>query len=105
MTEVLNFLFSWWGLIALLAIFVLKLIFDYDGTVKMVRGLIFLAEEKARQEVLKTGEEKFQWVVANGYQYLSATLKLFLSEELFAKLVQHIFNRIKEWAEAKQLTA
>jgi hypothetical protein len=105
MTEVLTFLASWWGLIALIGIFALKLIFDYENTVKMIRGLIFLAEEKARKEVLKTGDEKFQWVVANGYQYLPATLKLFLSEELFAILVQHIFNRIKEWAEAKQLTA
>lgn len=105
MTELLSFLASWWGLVALVVIFTLKLVFDYDNTVKMIRGLIFLAEEKAKNEVLKTGEEKFQWVVANGYQYLPATLKLFLSEELFAKLVQHIFNRIKEWAEAEQLIA
>ena len=99
----MNFVSDWWGLILLLLIFLLKLFFDYENTVKQIRQLIFLAEEKARKEVLKTGEEEFEWVVENGYHYLPLTMKFFISEELFAKLVQYIFDQIKSWAVNRQL--
>ena len=102
---ILEFVISWWGLIALVVIFALKLIFDYEATLKRIRELIFLAEEHARKEALKTGQEKFEWVKEQGYQYLPATLKLFLSKELFGLLVQAVFDKLIGWAESKNLAA
>lgn len=103
MTEVLEFIVSWWGLLALVIIFALKLIFDYEATLKRIRELIYLAEEHAKKEALKTGKEKFEWVKSEGYKYLPATLKLFVSQELFGVLVQSVFDRLVQWAEQQEL--
>lgn len=103
MTEVLEFAAQWWGLIGVVLIIALKFIFDRKNMVEKTVELIYLAEEKAKQCVLNTGEEKFQWVVENGYQYLPATVKLFISKALYAVIVQEIFDRIKEWAKEKDL--
>lgn len=105
MSEVLDFVISWWGLLALVVIFVLKLIFDYSATTRRIRELIFLAEEHARKQVLNTGAEKFEWVKTHGYEYLPPALKLFLSQELFGLLVQAIFDKLTEWAAGKDLLA
>ncbi len=96
---------AWWGLIGLLVIFSIKAVLDWEGTVKRIRELIFLAEELARKQVLKTGKEKFEWVKNNGYSYLPSWLRLFISEALYAKIVQEIFDKIKEWAENDDLTS
>jgi len=103
MAEFFDFVLSYWGLIGLALIFVLKAIFDWEATKKRIRDLIFLAEELAQKKILETGKEKFEWVKNNGYAYLPKWLKLVISEELFEKIVQNIFDRIKEWAKGEDL--
>ncbi len=104
-SDILDFVVSWWGLLALVVIFFLKLIFDYSATTIRIRELIFLAEEHARKQVLNTSAEKFEWVKINGYKYLPPVLKIFLSEYLFALLIQEIFDKLTEWAADKKLLA
>ena len=99
----LEFVMSWWGLIALAVIFLIKLLVDYEVTVKMIRDLIFTAEEHARHEAIKTAEEKFAWVVEHGYYFMPKVLRAFISKELFAKLVQAIFDGIMDWTKEKHL--
>ena len=102
--QIFDFLFSWWGLLALFIILIIELLIEGTIMGKRVRDLIFLAEELSRRQVLKTGQEKFEWVKANGYQYLPPILKTILSEHLFGLIVQAIFDKIMEWANSKKFT-
>jgi len=103
MEVILEFLGSWWGVIGILILFGIELYFEREVAVKRIRDLIFLAEEKGRKGVLKTGEEKFEWVLENGYGYLPPVMKQFISKALFATFVQSVFDRIMEWAQSKSL--
>jgi len=99
----IDFLLQYWGIIAAVLLIGLELILEREAAVKRIRDLIFMAEEKARKGVLKTGEDKFEWVVENGYKYLPPVLKVILTEEAFRLLVQTIFDGIMSWAEDKEL--
>ena len=100
---ILEFLLSWWGLITVAALVGVYLVCDYESTKDKIVKLIFVAEERAREKALETGQEKFEWVVFHGYQYVPAWLRVFLSEDAFRKLVQDIFDGIVDWAEAQQV--
>ncbi len=103
MSAILEFIVNWWGLIGFAIIVVLKFVYDRKNMVEKIVELIFLAEEKAKKHVLKTGEEKFQWVIENGYQYLPTALKPFISREFYAVIVQAVFDRIVKWAKDEDL--
>jgi hypothetical protein len=103
MTEALNFLASWWGLIGFVIVLIIGLLFYRKQTLEWIKGLIFVAEEKARRGLLKTGAEKKQWVIDNGYPYLPAVVKPFISKEAFGLIVQFTFDQLIKWAEQHQL--
>lgn len=99
----LGFLQQWWGLIAMAIIAVLYAIFNWQGFKKKVVELIFIAEETAREKALQTGQEKFEWVAENGYQFVPLWAKLFVSETAFRKIVQAVFDQIFKWATEQNL--
>lgn len=99
-----DFLMQYWGIIVAALLIGLELIIEREAAVKRIRDLIFMAEEKARKGVLRTGEDKFEWVVDNGYKYLPPVLKVVLTEKAFRLLVQTIFDGIMDWASDKGLT-
>ena len=113
MTEVIgsiiSFIGQWWGIIfwviaAILALFGVEVFVERGILQKRVRDLIFLAEKEAREAALITGEQKFQWVIENGYKLLPPVLNKFISEDMFKVIVQAIYDRIKAWAEISNLT-
>lgn len=65
---------------------------------KVASDAILSAERKAEDLALNTGEEKFSWVVDKGYSYLPPIVKTFVSKELFAVLVQAVFDKAKKFA-------
>lgn len=96
--QIIDFVFSYWGLIGLVALFILEFFREREVAKARVKELIFLAEEKAQKKVLKSGQQKFDWVVEQGYQYLPPIVQLFMTKEAYQLLVQSIFDRIKAWA-------
>ncbi|UNC91708.1 hypothetical protein [Candidatus Contubernalis alkaliaceticus] len=103
MNTVLIFAQQWWGLLLLTMVLVGYLFYDYEAAKKKIAVLIFVAEEQAREKCLRSGQEKFEWVVKNGYNYLPIWLKLIISEEAFKVLVQSIFDNMVKWAENQRL--
>lgn len=100
----LEFLSSWWGILGAVIILVLTyFIYGFETAKSHVVKLIFIAEEQAREKCLETGRQKFDWVLENGYLYLPNPLKLFITKELFAAIVQSIFDKIVDWAESQEL--
>lgn len=99
-----DFIFSWWGLLVTAVIVVLYLVCDWQGAKARIRSLIFVAEEQARQFALATGKEKMAWVIANGYPFMPAWLKLVISETAFRGIVQYVFDKLVTWAELAKLS-
>lgn len=83
-----------WILIGLLAfcIFVLYLFVKFNTT---VRGDIYKWFLKAENE-FSNGSEKMEYVLDNTYDYIPAVIKMFISRKTYAKLVQYLFNCIKD---------
>ncbi len=100
----LEILTQWWGIIGVVVMLVIcYFVYGLEATKGHVKDLIFLAEKKAREKCLETGKEKFEWVVEHGYSYLPSGLKLFISKDLFAAIVQAVFDKMVDWAEAQEL--
>ena len=90
----MNFILDYWGLFALVGTFVCLVIVDYALALKMARNLIFEAERYARGLNLINGQAKFNWVVAK-YQFLPLFVRMAVTEQMFAKVVQFVFNLVK----------
>jgi len=103
MQVILDFLMNYWGIIGVVVLFGIELYREREVAVKRIRDLMFLAEEKGRKHILKTGEEKFNWVLDNGYAYMPPILKTFVSKDLFAALVQSVYDQIMKWADEHAL--
>lgn len=99
MDNVLYFVENYWGLITATIIIIIYARMDWTGFKAKVKNLIFVAEERARQYSLETGEEKMQWVLVNGYKYVPVWAKLFITETAFRAIVQAVFDSIVNWAE------
>jgi hypothetical protein len=100
----LDFLSQWWGILGVVVLMVIAyFIYGFEVVKGHIVKLIFIAESEARKKCLETGKQKFEWVLETGYTYLPAALKLFISKELFALIVQGIFDKIVDWAEAQEL--
>ena len=96
----LAFLQEWWGLLTVALLGgVSWALLGWSGLKSRLRSLIFMAEGRARDFALKTGKDKMDWVVGNGYSYLPTPLKLFLTEAAFRKVAQYVFNKLVRWAE------
>jgi hypothetical protein len=100
----LEFVQNWWGIIVAVIAAILFAIFDWQRFKKRVLELIFYIEEQARKKAIATGREKFEWVAENGYQYVPAWAKLFVSEAAFRLIIQKVFDSVFKWAEAQKLT-
>ena len=103
MAEVLQFIGSWWGLLIVVLFLVGYAIYDWGRARKIIASMIFHAEERARELVLKNGEDKFQWVKVNTYNKLPRWMRFLLTEELYQTLIQKVFDELKEWAETRPL--
>ncbi len=100
----MEFLTQWWGIIGVVVLLVITyFVYGFEVAKGHVVKLIFVAEEKAREKCLVTGREKFDWVVHNGYPYLPNALKIFITKELFAAIVQSVFDKMVGWAEGQEL--
>lgn len=93
---------NYWGIIVIIIAAVIYALYDFEKFKKKVVALIFVAEERAREYALKTGEEKFEWVARNGYPYLPKWLKFIISESTFKAIIQYIFDNIVKWAEEER---
>ena len=101
MAEVLQFMDSWWGLLIVVLFLVGYAIYDWGRARKIIASMIFHAEERARELVLKNGEDKFQWVKVNTYNKLPMWMRFLLTEELYQTLIQKVFDELKEWATSR----
>jgi hypothetical protein len=81
------------------AIIIIAIIFLVYVLIKTNKNIRIKAYEyflKAEHEISATGEEKMQYVIDNIYSYLPTIIRIFVSPELLEKIVQKMFDEIKD---------
>jgi hypothetical protein len=61
------------------------------------------AKSLAKDAVLQSGEQQFEWVIARAYQYIPSSLKLFLSEDMVRKMVRWLYSKGKDYLDDGKL--
>jgi len=103
MDVVLEFLSNNLVLVLVVAVIVLELVFEYELAVKRLKDIFMAAEEKAKAGLFDTMEEKYEWVLENGYKYLPPVLKIVITKDLFKKFVTTVYNKGMKFLTSKEL--
>ncbi|MCR8641573.1 hypothetical protein NV379_02785 [Paenibacillus sp. N1-5-1-14] len=78
---------------------------SYSYVKKKLYELMLSAEKYAEELVLKTGKDKMDWVITNGYDNLPSYVRLVISKDLFQKLAQELFDKAILIAEKHKIEA
>jgi hypothetical protein len=72
-------------------------IFDFAKFKQIVFQAMLIAKSKAKDLVLKSGQEQEDWVVEKVYNILPARIKLFVSKEILRNLVKKFYKEAKDY--------
>ncbi len=98
METALGYVNQFWGLLLVMAVFIIYLI--SQGRAKagqIVLSLMLRLEKQAEEYALQTGEEKFGFVVEKGYQLLPKYVRLVLSYKMFEELAGKLYEEAKSY--------
>ncbi|AFM02396.1 hypothetical protein Desde_4135 [Desulfitobacterium dehalogenans ATCC 51507] len=109
METALGYIQNFWGLLLVVAVFIIYLIsLGRTKAGKIVLSLMLRLEKQAEEYALQTGEEKFGFVVEKGYQLLPKYVRLIFSYKMFVELADRLYDDAKNYLmslEGKTLTA
>lgn len=97
MEQVLVFLQSYWGIFAVGIGFGIYGLFERQKAKDTILSLMLQVEKNAETLALTTGDEKFQFVVDNGYQALPAVVKTVVTKEVFQTLARNLYDSAKSY--------
>lgn len=90
----MEFLLDWWGVIVFAVVLLVSFIFmDRKIAKEMAWQFIYEVEANARHYGLEFIWQKKMWV-KNWYPYLPPSVKLFVSEALWVKIVDGIYAQL-----------
>jgi len=98
MEAVLGYIYQFWGLLLVVVVFIIYLI--SQGRAKagqIILSLMLRLEKQAEEYALKTGEEKFSFVVEKGYQLLPKYVRMFISYKMFEEMAGLLYAKAKEY--------
>ena len=94
----LSTLQSYWGIILFAICFVIYLITQGRTKAKeIILSLMLRAEKEAETLFLKTGDEKFLFVVDYGYRLLPAYVRTFITYKMFTDLANTLYATAKNY--------
>ncbi|WP_019851535.1 hypothetical protein [Desulfitobacterium sp. PCE1] len=89
---------NFWGLLLVVAVFIIYLISQGKAKAgKIVLSLMLRLEKQAEEYALQTGEEKFGFVVEKGYQILPKYVRLIFSYNMFVELADRLYDEAKNY--------
>lgn len=104
MSLILFILANYWGIGAVIlvgfAYFITHKKVAIAYAKKRIGALMLAAEKGAEQLVLDNGQDKLDWVLDKGYDYMPAAVRLFISKPLFKEIIQELFNEAKSLVES-----
>jgi len=60
-------------------------------------ALMLQAKSKAKNAVLLSGQQQEEWVVKHAMQYLPASFRIFLSEDVIRGMVRWLYKKGKDY--------
>lgn len=90
----------WWGLLIVAAVAIVWASRNWSRAKQVALSFIFLAEERAEELALNTGQDKFEWAVTYSYPYLPGAVRAFVSFPMYRTILQALFDQAKKWAQA-----
>lgn len=100
---VIEFLSENLTLVVVVVVIALELVFEYETAVKRVKDIFMAAEEKAKDGVFDTIEEKHEWVLEKGYKHLPPVMKTLITRELFKTFVNTVYKKSMKYLTSKGL--
>lgn len=98
METALGYIQNFWGLLLVVAVFIIYLISQGRTKAgKIVLSLMLRLEKQAEEYALQTGEEKFGFVVEKGYQLLPKYVRLVFSYNMFVELAERLYDEAKNY--------
>lgn len=86
------------GILISILIFSMYLLIKINGDVRKKAYQLFLKAEDLF--ITGSGSFKMDYVIENIYPYLPNYIKIFISLDLFKKIIQKMFNEIKDFLES-----
>lgn len=103
MDSILNYLYDFLVeyrvMIAAICAVTLYALFAWNDFKAQCYALMLQAKRYAKDEILKSGDEQVEWVVKKAYQYLPASITIFMSENMMRKIVRYLYSKLKDYVD------
>lgn len=83
------------GILISVLVFTMYILIKINGDIRKKAYQLFLKAEELF--ITGSGSFKMDYVIENIYPYLPNYLKMFISLEMFKKIIQRMFNEIKDF--------
>lgn len=100
--RVSEFLWEWRFVIIVVIAFIFWAIIRWERAKALLYALMLQAKRKAKDAILKSGQEQEEWVVRKALQFLPLSLKIFLSEDTIRKIVKWLYHQAKDYLDDGQ---
>ncbi|AFL99779.1 hypothetical protein Desde_1354 [Desulfitobacterium dehalogenans ATCC 51507] len=98
METALGYVQNVWGLLLVVAAFIIYLLSQGRAKAgKILLSLMLRLEKQAEEYALQTGEEKFGFVVERGYQLLPKYVKIVITNKMFVELANKLYEEAKDY--------
>lgn len=84
-------------IIVAIAFAVVFFLFERERGINILLNLMFQAKRKAKDMVLKSGEEQVEWVVDRAMFYMPNSWKLIFGRDKVKQIVKWLFDRSKDY--------
>lgn len=102
---ILSLIQPFWGIISAVLGFGVYAFFNLQSAKKIILSLMLQLEKQAETLALTTGDQKFDYLVTNGYQMLPQSARIFITPAMFKSLAQSLYDKAKKYLNVKDSIA
>jgi hypothetical protein len=110
MNTILNIVAQYWGIVGGAVLVIALGLFGWKASGKsanvyakdIAKAFMFLAEKRAEELLLATGEDKFKFVVNSAYDLFPSIVRTFISKPVFETIVQAVYDETIALVKAHQ---
>jgi hypothetical protein len=103
MTTFLSLAWEYRFMILVIVAVILYALFEWQSFKSKCYGIMLQAKRKAKDAILKSGDEQAEWVVKKAYQWLPRRLTMFISESMMRKIIYYLYHKSKDYIDDGQI--
>lgn len=90
-------LWDWRFVILIVVVLIIYSIAEWGKVKEKILSGALMAKKLAKDAVLNSGQAQEDWVVTRVWPCLPAPVRIFLSEEMFRKLIRWMYGKAKDY--------